>query len=45
MVPLKDCMQDIQEDNKKMKVLIVDEIKKLDDFQKMTDTNIKIIET
>ena len=38
-------MQDIQEDNKKMKVLIVDEIKKLDDFQKMTDTNIKIIET
>lgn len=45
VVPLKDCMDEVYEDNKKLKSIIEEEIKKIDYFSKMSEENAIVVET
>ena len=45
VVPLKDCMDEVYEDNKKLKYIMDEEIKKLEYYTKVAEENKAILET
>lgn len=45
VVPLKDCMEEVHEDNRKLKGIIEEEIKRMDYYGSMAEENAVIVET